>query len=63
MIDLGPKPPPETVNTFVFDSVASASSSSEKPDRPAPVVVYAKFCASFGTASLTIVTVASFLFT
>src|SRR5215207_5488155 len=54
-----PKPAPETVNDVSLSSVASASSSSSNgPNEP----VNAKFCASLGTASLTIVTVASFLF-
>ena len=57
-----PKPSPEIVNTRVFDSVPSPSSSSEKPDSCDPVVVNAKSCASLGCASLTIVSVASFLF-
>ena len=48
VIVLEPKSAPEIVNTFVFDSVAFASSSSEKPLRPAPVVVNAKSCAAFG---------------
>src|SRR5262245_52843647 len=53
---------PVNVKTFVFDNPGSASSSSEKPLTPAPVPVNAKFCSSFGTASFTIVSVASFAF-
>ena len=62
VIVFAPKPSPEIVNTRVFDSVPSPSSSSEKPDSCEPVVVNAKSCASLGCASLTIVKVASFLF-
>ena len=54
-----PKPAPETVNVVSLSSVPSASSSSENaPNEP----VNPKSCASFGTASLTIVTFASLVF-
>ena len=59
--DLLPSWLPSNVNTFVFESVPSASSSSEKPDVPEPLVVNAKSCASFGCASLTIVSLPSCL--
>src|ERR687897_785597 len=57
---LDPRSAAGTVNVVELGSVALASSSSENgPNDP----VYAKSCASSGTASLTIVTVASFVFT
>src|ERR671911_643408 len=55
---LAPSSDAGTVNVLELDSVAFASSSSENATNEP---VYAKSCASSGTASLTIVTVASFV--
>src|SRR5918995_328260 len=56
---LDPRSAAGTVNVVVLGGAPPASSSSENgPNDP----VYAKSCASSGTASLTIVTVASFVF-